>query len=182
MTDVPERERTQLVVRQRARPPCHRQQVGADERAIEQLSDAAYNRCRLLPEWGAWYAAFPRETSELEVAYHKSKELQEISWQEKETFTYVDFLADFRGKFHDIQGNARFGDCLDANSYKPSQRLARDLLEGGSAGVVYPSVRHKGGTCIGCFRPALVNNVRKGPSISITFANALAAPEIRELK
>ena len=32
-----------------------------------------------------------------------------------------------------------------------------------------------------CFRPALVNNVRKGSSISITFENALAVPEIREL-
>jgi hypothetical protein len=133
------------------------------------------------PERGAWYATFTRETSELEVAYHKSRELQEIHWQEKETFSYVDFLADFRGTFRDIRGDARFGDCLDANSYKASQRLAGELLEEGSAGVVYPSVRHEGGTCIVCFRPALVNNVRKGSSISITFENALADPEIREL-
>ena len=133
------------------------------------------------PERGAWYAAFTRETSELEVAYHKSKELQEVNWQEKEAFSYVDFLADFRGTFHDIRGDARFGDCLDPGSYKASQRLARELVEGGSAGVVYPSVRHKGGTCIACFRPALVNNVRKGSSICITFENALAVPEIREL-
>jgi hypothetical protein len=52
----------------------------------------------------------------------------------------------------------------------------------GSGGVVYNSVRHKAGTCIACFRPALVNNVRKGSSISIAFDSALAAPEIRELK
>jgi RES domain-containing protein len=134
------------------------------------------------PERGAWYAAFTRETSELEVAYHKSKELQEINWQEKETFTYVGFLADFRGKFHDIRNDVRFGDCLDTNSYSASQHLAKELLEGGSAGVVYPSVRHKVGTCIVCFRPALVNNVRKGSSISISFENAFATPEIREIK
>jgi RES domain len=134
------------------------------------------------PERGAWYAAFARETSELEVAFHKSQELQEVNWQEKETFTYIDFLADFRGEFPDLRGDARFKDCLDANSYKASQHLATELLEEGSAGVVYPSVRHKGGTCIACFRPALANNVRKGSSISITFETALAAPEIRELK
>ena len=134
------------------------------------------------PERGAWYAAFARETSVLEVAYHKSKELQEINWQETEIFSYVDFLADFRGTFHDIRGDARFGDCLDADSYRASQRLAGELLERGSAGVVYPSVRHKGGICIACFRPALVNNVRKGSSISITFEKALAVPEIREIK
>ncbi len=134
------------------------------------------------PERGAWYAAFARETSEREVAYHRSKELQEINWQAKETFSYVDFLADFRGTWHDIRGDARFGDCLDADSYKASQRLAGELLERGSAGVIYPSVRHKGGTCIACFRPALVNNVRKGSTISIIFENALAVPEIREIK
>ena len=133
------------------------------------------------PERGAWYAAFARETSELEMAYHKSRELQEVHWQEKETFSYVDFLADFRGAFHDIRGDARFRNCLDASSYEASQRLAGELLERGSAGVVYPSVRHEGGTCIVCFRPALVNNVRKGASISITFENALAVPEIRKL-
>jgi hypothetical protein len=134
------------------------------------------------PERGAWYAAFARETSELEVAYHRSKELKEIKWQEKETFSYVDFLADFRGTFHDIRGEARFGDCLDADSYQPSQGLAGKLLERGSAGIVYPSVRHSGGICIACFRPALVNNVRKGSTISISFENALAVPEIQEIK
>jgi hypothetical protein len=133
------------------------------------------------PERGAWYAAFSRETSEQEVAYHKQQELKEIKWQEEESFSYVDFLADFRGEFHDIRDDARFEGCLDSVSYKSSQHLAGQLLELGSAGIVYPSVRHKGGTCIVCFRPALVNNVRKGASITVTFEDAFAVPEIREL-
>jgi hypothetical protein len=134
------------------------------------------------PERGAWYAGFSRETSAIEVAYHKKKELQEIHWQEKETFTYVDFLADFRSKFHDVRNDPSFKKCLDSESYGVSQQLARELLAAGSAGVVYNSVRHKTGTCIACFRPALVNNVRKGRSLSIAFENLLAAPEIREIK
>jgi len=134
------------------------------------------------PERGAWYAAFARTTSELEVAYHRSKELQEINWQESETFTYVDFLADFRGQFRDIRNDRRFRNCLDPDSYSTSQRLATRLLEQGSAGIVYPSVRHKAGTCMACFRPALVNNVRKGATISIQFANAFTTPEIRVIK
>ena len=134
------------------------------------------------PERGAWYAAFTRSTSELEVAYHRSKELQEINWQESETFTYVDFLADFRGQFHDIRNDTRFRNCLEPNSYTTSQHLATRLLDQGSAGIVYPSVRHTTGTCIACFRPALVNNVRKGATISIQFAKAFAKPEIRAIK
>jgi RES domain len=132
------------------------------------------------PARGVWYAGFLRETSVREVAYHRAKELQEIRWQEPETFAYVDFLADFRCQFHDLRGDKRFADCLDADSYRASQRLADELLEAGSAGIVYPSVRDKGGTCIACFRPAIVNNVRKCSTISITFENAFATPKISE--
>jgi hypothetical protein len=130
------------------------------------------------PERGAWYAGFSLDTAGIEVAFHKAKELREINWQEKETFLYADFLADFRGEFHDIRGDSGFAKCLDPNSYSTSQELARELLDRGSAGVVYPSVRHSGGTCIACFRPALVNNVRKGSRVSVEFEDAFAPPVI----
>lgn len=131
------------------------------------------------PGRGAWYAGLPRKTSELEIAYHRGKELQEVGWKEPEEFLYVDFLADFRGEFHDIRGDKRFTDCLDKESYQASRRLAAQLLDAGSAGIVYPSVRYSEGTCIACFRPALVNHVRKGESISIRFEEAWAEPQIR---
>src|SRR6266853_3199110 len=131
------------------------------------------------PERGSWYAGFSLETAGIEVAFHKSEELREIDWQEMEAFLYADFLADFRGEFHDIRGNPRFAKCLDPNSYTSSQKLAHELLDTGSAGVVYPSVRHDGGTCVSCFRPALVNNVRKGGRISVEFENAFSPPVIR---
>ncbi len=156
--------------------------------SYSHIVNAAFTHARPLgsrfngAERGAWYAAFTRDTSELEVAFHRRQELQEIRWPETETFTYVDFLADFRGTFHDLRKDTRFGNCLDPNSYGASQHLARELLEGGSAGIVYPSVRPKAGTCIVCFRPALVNHVRKGSLISIAFANAFATPEIRQIK
>jgi RES domain len=134
------------------------------------------------PTRGTWYAGFSRTTAEIEVAYHRGKELQEVRWPEPETFSYIDFLADFRGEFHDLRGDKRFANCLDPNRYKSSQTLASELLEQGSAGIVYPSVRHHAGTCIACFRPALVNNVRKGASISITFKDAFAAPKIQAVR
>lgn len=135
------------------------------------------------PDRGAWYAAYARRTSEMEVAYHRARELAEVGWLEKETFSYVDFLADFRGKFHDIRDDKRYENCWEGDSYKASQRLAEDLLERGSAGIVYPSARHKGGTCIACFRPALVAHVRKGATLSIVFkGGGVAPPEIREQK
>jgi hypothetical protein len=118
------------------------------------------------PERGAWYAAFELETSQAEVAFHKSVELAEIGWPD-ESITYDEYLADFNAEFHDLRprrGVARvaFDAYLAADSYVASQALAEKLLQQGAHGIVYPSVRRAGGTCLACFRPALVTNVRKG--------------------
>lgn len=127
---------------------------------------------------GAWYAGFTRKTAQVEVAYHYAQGLREINWQEKETVSYRDYLADFRADFHDLRHRRGFEDCLDPASYRASQRLAADLLHQGSAGIVYPSVRHSGGTCIACFRPALVGNVRQGEKVTFTFQDAFRPPKV----
>lgn len=119
------------------------------------------------PDRGAWYATFDLETARAEVTWHKSQELAEINWKEPETFTYDDYLADFRGEFHDIRRSPAFAGCLNPGSYEKSQELARELLANGSSGIVYPSVRAKRGTCIACFRPAIVLHVRKGRTVTI---------------
>jgi RES domain-containing protein len=128
---------------------------------------------------GAWYAAFEPKTAETEVAFHKSEELREIRWSEAETFTYEDILADFRAEFHDLRGTAGNAAALNPESYVRSQELAVNLMAAGSAGIVYPSVRRPEGTCIACFRPALVHHVRKGPSVTMTFESGESTPIIR---
>ena len=130
------------------------------------------------PERGAWYAAFELETAQAEIAFHKTQELREISWRDPETFTFHDYLADFRSDFHDIRGDADYAECLDPNSYISSQGLARELLASGSAGIVYPSVRRPDGTCLVCFRPALVSNVRQDRTVTLTFPDANSPPVI----
>jgi RES domain-containing protein len=126
------------------------------------------------PERGAWYAAFEMETAQKEVAFHKSAELKEVGWKAEEISPYIDYLADFRHQFHDIRNDPDFSDCLDPNpdTYPASQVLGHQLLTLGSAGIVYPSVRHKDGECIVCFRPPLVLNVREGGMVTLTFFNA----------
>ena len=130
------------------------------------------------PERGAWYAAFELETAQAEIAFHKALELQEIHWPEPETFTFQDYLADFRADFHDVRGDRDYIGCLDPSSYASSQGLARELLASGSAGIVYPSVRRSGGVCIVCFRPALITNVRQDRTVTLTFRSAYSAPDI----
>ncbi|MBV9435734.1 MAG: RES family NAD+ phosphorylase [Acidobacteria bacterium] len=128
------------------------------------------------PERGAWYAGFGLVTAQTEISFHKSQELKEIAWQEPETFTFEHYLADFGADFDDIRNDPTYADCLDRNSYDRSQAVAKDLLALGSAGIVYQSVRHSGGICIACFRPALVTHVRTGRRITVTFSDCDADP------
>jgi hypothetical protein len=112
------------------------------------------------PHRGAWYAAFELATAKAEVLFHKTVEFAEIDWKEREEIQYDDYLADFTAPFHDLRGIE--DDALSPTSYVRSQKLAVELMELGSQGIVYPSVRREGGTCIACFRPSVVANVRKG--------------------
>ena len=121
------------------------------------------------PDRGAWYAGFDLVTSQAEVGFHKSVQLAEIDRFE-DSVTYDDYLADFSAGFHDLRRARRaFRACLDPVSYVASQALAKRLIENDSLGVVYPSVRHAGGTGVACFRPALVMNVRRGRTHRFTW-------------
>jgi RES domain-containing protein len=115
---------------------------------------------------GAWYAGIDRETSIAEVAFHKLRQLEEVDWPHEEISTYDDYLADFATGMQDIRGRKpEFQRFLKAGPipecYFESQQLAAHLLAHQSNGVLYPSVRRKGRTCIACFRPALVYHVRQ---------------------
>jgi RES domain-containing protein len=127
---------------------------------------------------GAWYAAKKISTSIAEVAYHKSKRLSEMvvpglphERPNEEISTYDDWQADFHGPFHILEPRENYTDCLQPEPvpqcYLPSQLLARQLLAQQANGVLYPSVRHKGGTCLACFRPAMVYEPRLAASYEV---------------
>lgn len=138
---------------------------------------------------GAWYAGLERETSIAEVAFHKLEQLREVDWQFEEVSTCDDYLADFAAEFHDLRGGppafrkylrpAPIPEC-----YRESQLLASDLLERGSNGVAFPSVRRQGGTCVVCFRPALVYHVRLDAQLefSLHAARPFTLSQVREVK
>jgi len=128
---------------------------------------------------GAWYTAFQLYTSQAEVAFHKTVHLAEVGRYEDEV-RFRDYLADFSGEFHDLRRTKAFADCLDPGSYVASQTLAERLLENASLGIVYPSVRRARGTCLACFQPALVGNVRKAAIYRFRWRGN-PAPEIEVL-
>jgi hypothetical protein len=123
------------------------------------------------PDRGAWYGGFERATSIAEVAFHRSVALADIGFPPT-AMQFDDWLADFSGTFHDLRVAPEYADCLAPDSYLASQRLAARLLAEGSAGIVYPSVRRASGTCIACFRPGMVQNVRRHLRLLFTWSGA----------
>lgn len=131
------------------------------------------------PDRGTWYAAFDMKTSQAEVAFHKTVQLAEIG-RFNDSVTYDNYLADFSADFHDLRNVPTMASCLTPDSYIDSQLLAEQLLAVGSLGVVYPSVRRPQNTCIACFQPALVTNVRKGSTFRFSW-NGSSVPKIEEV-
>ncbi len=117
-------------------------------------------------ERGAWYCGFAVETSLAEVSYHLTRELEAVGRYENVT-DYAELIADFIGAFHDVRGDDfKSGAFLGAEiaaAYPAGQALAKRLrLEEQANGLIYPSVRHEGGTCLAAFHPGLVQNLRQG--------------------
>ena len=129
---------------------------------------------------GAWYAAKRVETLIAEVADHKAKRLSEMvvpglpqERPNEEVSSCDDWEADFHGLFHILEPAEEYADCLQPEPvpqcYMQSQLLARQLLAQQANGVLYPSVGHKGGTCLACFRPALAYQPRRAERYEIRF-------------
>ena len=138
---------------------------------------------------GAWYAALERETSLAEVAFHKLNQLAEVDWQQEEVSTYDEFLADFTTEFQDLRvARPGYKKYLRPGPlpacYLDPQQFAAALLEERSNGIIYPSVRRQGGTCVVCFRPALVYNVRQNARLEVKLlaGRAFHPEEEREVR
>ncbi len=133
-----------------------------------------------LSDRGAWYAAVSLETAHAEAAHHRWKELAEVGVLDAR-LEMRDYLADFDAAFRDVRGSRRaYARLRDPVDYSASQTLARELLQAGSNGIVYRSVRDPGGECVVCFRPRLVRNVRMAAHFEYRFAGE-PMPAIRAL-
>ncbi|MCK8462358.1 RES family NAD+ phosphorylase [Aliiroseovarius sp. S1339] len=122
---------------------------------------------------GAWYCSWSAMTSVAEVGYHYTRELSYIGVFDTKA-CYVELLADFIGDFPDLSHQTDHPSLHadPAVGYPRGQALANKLRAEGHRGLVYPSVRHPGGTCLVAFDPAAVQNVRPGAKWEITWSGS----------
>ena len=129
---------------------------------------------------GAWYAARSVETALAETIFYRTRELAEVGHFDTRVQMRL-YHADFRASFHDIRARSpRYRPFYDPDSYVESQRFARELLESGSNGVVYNSVRDPRGECVACFRPSLVRRTRVAAHYEYIWEGT-PAPRVRKL-
>ena len=130
---------------------------------------------------GAWYAARSLRTAHAEVVHHRTIELEEIGVLDAR-LQMREYLADMDAAFHDLRSdNPDFAPLYHPDSYVASQAFAQSLRAGGSNGVLYRSVRHKGGECVVCFRPRLVANVRQAAHFEYRWSGT-RVPTITQLQ
>lgn len=104
--------------------------------------------------YGVHYAAADLQTALCETIYHFEKFARDAADPHREEDMRV-LLGTAHAEFHDIAmlEEAERANILDPDSYAASQKFAMSLRDQGSNGIVYPSVRNIGGTCIAAFRP-----------------------------
>jgi hypothetical protein len=121
---------------------------------------------------GAWYAAFAVETSLAEVSYHMRRELDRVG-DYHATVEYAEVWASFAGAFVDLREQQPRPRCLDPDpvrGYPAGNALAEEARAAGHNGIIYPSVRHIGGTCLVALWPHAVQSVAQGAIWRIAWA------------
>ena len=111
--------------------------------------------------FGAWYAGFTDDTSLHEVAFHKTRQLENIGVLIEKSH-YQALHAGFIGRFHDVRGLKLKADYLGADTtiaYPAGQSFAKELRTQLSRGLIYPSARHAGGVCIVAFQEIVVQEL-----------------------
>jgi RES domain len=124
--------------------------------------------------FGAWYAAFETTTAIAEVIYHIGRELERVEdWNT--TVEWAEMWASFAGVFVDLREVEPRPDCLHPDieiGYPAGNALARETRDAGRNGIVYPAVRHSGGTCLAALWPHVVQSVTQGAVICATWSGS----------
>lgn len=122
-------------------------------------------------ERGAWYAALAVETCIAEVGHHLTRALADAG-DFNAVVEYGEMIASMSGLFIDLreQPDHPSLDPDAAKGYPAGNALAAQARGEGHNGIIYPSVRHSGGTCIAALWPNVVQSVVQGAMYRLTWS------------
>ena len=102
---------------------------------------------------GVFYAARERATAMAETRYHHGRFLAATA-QGPQHLPMRLYSVAIAAALHDLRPEGAVAAAIyDPDDYSASQALGARLHRAGSGGVVYRSVRHPRGQCVGLFKP-----------------------------
>jgi RES domain-containing protein len=122
---------------------------------------------------GAWYAALAMETCVAEVGHHLTKALADAG-DFNAVVEYGEMLASMSGVFVDLREQPAHPalDPEPETGYAAGNAVATRARAEGHNGIIYPSVRHAGGTCIAALWPNVVQSVVQGAMVRLTWSGS----------
>ncbi|WP_119388097.1 RES family NAD+ phosphorylase [Taklimakanibacter lacteus] len=122
---------------------------------------------------GAWYAALAVETCIAEVGYHLTRALDDAGDYDA-IVEYGEMLASMSGLFVDLRSVPDHPSLAadTAIGYPAGNAIAAMARAEGHNGIIYPSVRQKGGTCIAALWPNVVQSVVQGSMYRLTWSGS----------
>ncbi|MBY3066877.1 RES family NAD+ phosphorylase [Rhizobium laguerreae] len=133
------------------------------------------------PDLGAWYAADDLKTAAAEVGHHLRREAiaRGVATMAR---TYRSYAATLFGNYLDIRGEQTLRpDVYDGTSYAASQVLGEEVRSTGGAGILYDSVRLRGGMAINAHRPRNIQGVVQADHFEITVSATDRRIDVRKL-
>ena len=117
--------------------------------------------------YGMYYAAHALETAVAEVSHHRAVFLARTAEPALDVDMRV-ITATVDAPLHDLRhARKHAAEWFDPDHYEAPQALGAQLRAAASWGVVFPSVRHQGGECVGLFRPKALRNAKSGAHIAL---------------
>lgn len=103
--------------------------------------------------YGVYSAGDSEEVAIREVAHHHANFMAATNEPSGWTSQFRMLIGSIDAELHQLRDEQR---ALLPDDYSYPQKLGATLRDAGSNGVVYPSVRSKGGECIGVFWPDII--------------------------
>lgn len=118
------------------------------------------------PALGAWYAAASTRTAIAEVGHHLRREAlaRRLPGMQR---VYRCYVARLDGSYIDLREEGRV-DLMAPQSYAASQVFGEQQRAAGEDGIVYASVRHRGGVNACAYRPSKVLDVTQAEHFDIS--------------
>ena len=133
------------------------------------------------PELGAWYAADDIRTAAAEVGHHLRRETvaRNVTRMSR---TYRAYAATLLGDYLDIRGERTIRPNVYASDrYDASQKLGEEVRASGGAGVLYDSLRRRGGVNVVAHRPRNIRDIVQTDHFEITVLATSRVIDVRKL-